>query len=194
MEIKQFKLPEQLAPYRGIIGFVVTLMLSNLLWKYNIVGDESNSITSTVSLWGCDISAPFNFMARNVADSCAYLLNAMGWRVTLDECNVIRHLNGHGVKIIWACSGLKQAYIFTCILLFSRGGWIKKITYIAVGLLVVYGFNIIRITFIAVMIQYHRDWFVFLHEYLTKYAFYAVIFALWVIWEEKIAVKKTGVK
>lgn len=191
MVIQKLRLPEQFAGYRGVIGFVVTLMLSNLLWKYSIVGDESNSINSIVSLWGHDISAPFNFMAKNVAKSCAYLLNVMGWKVTLDELNVIRHLNGNGVKIIWACSGIKQAYIFTCILLFSRGEWIKKIAYISFGLLVVYCFNIVRITFIAATVQYHQNWFVFLHEYLTKYAFYALIFVMWVIWEEKIAVKKT---
>jgi exosortase/archaeosortase family protein len=190
MEIKKIKLPEKLEAYRGIIGFVITLMLSNLLWKYNIEGDESNSISSIVSLWGWDISAPFNFMAKNVANNCVYLLTWMGNVVTINDSNVIRHLNGNGVRIIWACSGIKQAYIFTCILLFSRGGWSRKIIYILGGLLVVYIFNLIRITFIAAAIQHHQDWFVFLHEYLTKYAFYAVIFAMWVFWEEKIALKQ----
>ena len=189
MEIKKIKLPEKLDPYRGIIGFVITLMLSNLLWKYNVIGDESNSISSIVSLWGWDISAPFNFMAKNVANNCFYLLNWMGKTVTIDNSNVIRHLNGHGIKIIWACSGIKQAYIFTCIMLFSRGLWFRKIAYIFGGLLVVYVFNIIRITFIAATVQHHQNWFVFLHEYLTKYAFYGVIFAMWVFWEEKITIK-----
>lgn len=189
MEILKIKLHEKLDPYRGIIGFVITLMLSNLFWKYNILGDDSDSISSIVSLWGWDISAPFNFMAKNVASVCVYLLTFIGTSVSIDDANVIRHLNGNGVKIIWACSGIKQAYIFTCIMLFSRGGWSRKIAYILGGLLVVYFFNVIRIAFIAAAVQHHQDWFVFLHEYITKYAFYAVIFALWVFWEEKIAFK-----
>jgi len=45
------KLPEKLEPYRGVLLFAVILMLSNFFWKYNVLGDESNSIDSTVTFW-----------------------------------------------------------------------------------------------------------------------------------------------
>jgi exosortase/archaeosortase family protein len=128
-------------------------------------------------------------MAHHVASVSELILNAIGFDVSMDMRNVIRHNNGYSVQIIWACTGLKQSYIYFCIIAFYRGPWVKKLWYIPLGLLVVYLFNIFRITFIVAVIRDFPHWFHFLHLYLFKYMFYIVIFGLWVIWEEKIAGK-----
>jgi len=187
MKISTFKLPEKLAPYSGIIGFIVVLLLSNWFWKYNVFGDEEGSY---VSFWGMDVSAPFVFMARHAADVAISILHFWGWDISLDGSNVFHYNSGFKVQIVWACTGLKQAYICLCILIFSRGPWRKKLWYIPVALFVVYLFNLFRITFILAVVDEHPDWFHFLHIKLFKYLFYAVIFGMWVIWEEKIAIKK----
>jgi len=177
------KLPEKIEPFRGVIIFALVLTISNLLWKYNVLGDESNKI---VSLWGWNISAPFIALARHVAEATTLILNSLGWSITLYDNNVVRHINGNAAQIVWSCTGLKQAYIFFCIMLFSRGLWQKKIWFIPLGLLMVYLFNIFRIAVIVAIIDKHPDWFDFIHLYFFKYAFYAMIFGLWVFWEEKI--------
>jgi len=181
-----FKLPEKLAPYRGVIGFAVILTISNLFWKYNVLGDESNT---QVTFWGLDISETFIFMAKHVAQVTAAILHFLGWNVSLDSTNMVRHETGNSAQIIWACSGLKQAYIYFCIIAFSRGPWLKKLWYIPLGLLIVYFFNIFRITVIVACIDQHPNWFEFLHLYFFKYLFYGVIFGMWVYWEEKIVGK-----
>jgi len=186
MKFRAFKLPEKLQPYRGVIGFAVILLISNLFWKYNVLGDESNT---QVTFWGLDISGPFIFMARHVSEVITMILHFLGWNISLNAANVVRHDNGNSAQIIWACSGLKQAYIFFCIIAFARGPWSKKLWFIPLGLLVVYLFNIFRITFIVACIDRHPDWFDFLHQYFFKYIFYGVIFGMWVYWEEKIAEK-----
>ena len=183
------KLPEKLEPYRGVLLFAVILMLSNFFWKYNVLGDESNSIDSMVTFWGLDISAPFIWMAHHVAHVSEAILHFFGSKVVLDPNNVLRHPNGNSVVIIWACTGLKQAYIFFCIIAFYRGPWLKKLWYIPLGLVVVYLFNIFRITLIAASVENHPDWFDFLHFYFFKYLFYGIIFGMWVFWEEKIVGK-----
>ena len=183
MKSTTLKLPEKLAPYRGVIGFVVILLISNFFWKYNVLGDETNTL---VTLFGIDISSPFVFMARHVAGICTCLLHAIGSNVTLSASNIIRHENNVSAQIIWGCTGLKQAYIFFCIIAFSRGPWTKKMWFIPVGLLVVYFFNIFRITFIVAFIENHPNSFDLLHFYIFKYLFYMIIFAMWVYWEEII--------
>lgn len=188
MKIPSFKLPEKLAPYRGVIGFAVVLLLSNWFWKYNVFGDEEGS---SVNFWGMDVSAPFVFMARHAATIAISILQYLGWDISLDTSNVFHFNSGFTVQVVWACTGLKQAYICFCILAFSRGPWQKKLWYIPLALLVVYLFNIFRITFIIAAVDQHPDWFHFLHIRLFKYLFYAIIFGMWVIWEEKIALKKT---
>jgi exosortase/archaeosortase family protein len=186
MKLPELKLPEKLKPYKGVILFVVILMASNFLWKYNVIGDESENINSTVTLWGFNISAPFIWTAHHVAHVCESVLHLFGSKVMLSSENFLLYPNGNSVQIIWACTGLKQAYIFFCILAFYRGPWKHKLWYIPLGLTIVYAFNIFRITFITCCISTHPNWFTFLHLYFFKYLFYLVIFALWAIWDEKI--------
>jgi len=183
MKLSNLKLPEKLQPYRGVIGFAVILTVSNLFWKYNVLGDESDTL---VTFWGLDISSPFILLARHVAETTTSILHLFGWNVSLDSSNIVRHKTGTAAQIIWACSGLKQSYIYFCIIAFSRGSCLKKLWYIPLGLLIVYVFNIFRITVIVACIEQHPNWFDFLHFYFFKYLFYAVIFGMWVFWEEKI--------
>jgi len=190
MKIPKIKIPEKLEPFKGVFFFAVILMASNFFWKYNIVGDEASALDSEVSLWGFDISAPFIWMAKNVTHMSFLILNFIGSDISLMPSNILRHANGNSVQIIWACTGIKQAYIFFCIIAFNRGPWLKKLWYIPLGLLVVYVFNIIRISFIVGVVGEHPDWFHFLHMYAFKYVFYLIIFLMWVLWEEKIAGKR----
>lgn len=181
--------PEKLAPFKGIILFAVILMLSNYFWKYNILGDEASGLNSIITFWGINISAPFIWMAKHVAHASETILQTLGYNVRLKPDNILGFANGNSVQIIWACTGLKQAYIFICIIAFNRGPWIKKLWFIPLGLLLVYLFNIFRIACITACIEHHPDWFHILHLYIFKYAFYALIFIIWVWWEEKLAGK-----
>ncbi len=189
MHLPTIKFPEKLEPFKGVILFAVILMGSNFFWKYNIKGDEAFSLDSIVSLWGLDISAPFNWMAKHVAHLSVFVLNLLSSEVILKPGNIFQHSNGYSVQIVWACTGLKQMYIFFCIIAFYRGPWSKKLWFIPLGLLVIYLFNVFRIVFIIGAVEQHPNWFNFLHLYAFKYAFYLLIFLMWVLWEEKIAGK-----
>src|ERR1035437_3108364 len=163
MKRPTLRFPEKLEPFKGVILFGIILMLSNFFWKYDVLGDEAKSVDSMVTFWGFNISAPFIWMAHHVSHVSLMILHFFGSGVVLDPSNILRHQNGHSVQIIWACTGIKQAYICFCILAFSRGPWLKKLWFIPLSLLVVYGFNIFRITFIVACIDNHPNWFEFLH-------------------------------
>jgi len=165
-------------------------LAANLFWKFSISGDESNSIYSMVTCWGINVSAPFTWMAHHVAKMSTSLLHFFGYKVILEPSNILRHSNGNSVLIIWACTGIKQSFICFCIIAFSRGPWLKKLWFIPFSLLIVYMFNIFRISFIAASIANHPNWFNFLHAYVFKYIFYGIIFLMWVLWEEVFVPKK----
>jgi exosortase/archaeosortase family protein len=186
MKVRDIKLPDKLIPYKGPILFAVVLMLSNLFWKYNVLGDESESINSTVTFWGLDISPVFTRLAVHVASVTEKILQFLWIDVSLKPGNILGFPNGNSAIVIWSCTGLKQAYISFCILAFARGPWLKKLWYIPLTILVVYVFNIFRITFIVACIENHPGWFDILHLYIFKYLFYGIIFLMWVYWEEKI--------
>ena len=177
-------LPDKLKPYSGVIYFMIILLVSHFFWKFTVLGEDEDEI---VRFFGLNISQPFIFMASHTARVSHSILQWLGFNTTLSDLNIIRHTGtGNGVHIVWSCTGIKQAYILFCILAFYRGPLKHKLWYIPLGLLCVYLFNILRITFIAGLIDSHPQQFEFWHEYVTKYAFYAMIFGLWVIWEEKV--------
>ena len=190
MRIPNIKLPEKLEPFKGVILFAVVLLLSNVFWKYQMHGDEATNGDSLVTFWGFDISAPFVWMAHHVSTLCYNILHWLDSSVSLVPVNKLSYPNGNHVQIVWACTGIKQAYICFCILAFARGPWKKKLWYVPLSILVVYVFNIFRISFIVVTFENHPEWFDFLHLYLFKYGFYGLIFLMWVFWEEKIIPKK----
>jgi exosortase/archaeosortase family protein len=190
MKMPPLRFPKELESLKGLILFFFILMAANLFWKYNVQGDEAPTANSLVTFWGLDISAPFVMMADHVARVSAAILHFFGSEAELQADNILRHPNGHSAQIIWACTGLKQAYICFCIIAFSRGPWSKKLWFIPLTLLVVYLFNIFRITVIVACINRHPDWFNFLHLYAFKYVFYGIIFLMWIFWEEKIVNKE----
>ena len=183
----RFNIPESIEPYSGIIYFVVLLMLSHFFWKFTVLGDETETI---VTFFGMNISAPFNLMADHVAKVTTRMLEIMGYSISLSADNVVRHDNNVAVHVVWACTGLKQAYIFVCIIAFYRGTLKNKLWFIPLGLLVVYLFNIFRIVAITALIKENPEWFYILHEHVFKYLFYVIIFGMWILWEEVVS-KKT---
>ena len=187
-------LKQRFEPYRDVIVFVVTLLVANYFWKWTMNGDEYGE---QVTWFGLDVTAPFEFMACHVASAVYWLLSLFRDTVYMTDEHTIRFASGAGTTIIWGCSGLKQSFIWLCLILTVRPIFkssnsqilkfsIAKLLYILLGWLCCYVFNILRIFLIALLIEHHPDWFEMLHNYLFKYLFYAMLFGLWVIFVEKI--------
>ena len=184
----------QLRPYRDVIVFVVTLLVANYFWKWTMNGDE---VGTQVTWFGLDVTAPFEFMACHIASVVYGLLSLFRDTVYMADEHTIRFASGVGTTIIWGCSGLKQSFIWLCLILTVRPIFkssnsqilkfsIAKLLYVLLGWLCCYAFNILRIFLIALLIEHHPDWFEVLHNYIFKYLFYAMLFGLWVIFVEKI--------
>ena len=172
-------------PVRDVACFIVILLCAHFFWKFTVVGDEGST---AVQFFGIDISRPFNFMIRQVAQSACGLLQFFGSDVGLSG-NALAFPNGYGILVVWGCAGIKQMYIFFCIIALFKGSWRHKSWYIPAGFVVIHLFNILRIALIAMMTEHHPQRFDFLHGFLFKYLFYFVIFMMWALWNE-IFVKK----
>lgn len=188
-------LRRQIAPYRDVIVFAVVLLLSNALWKVCVDGDED---TGVVYWLGIDATRPFALLAEHLASSvwrCVHLFNE---HVHYLPPFTIRFDSGSGVRIVWSCTAIKQSFIWLCIMLatpsvapetpwrITRRAWLSKAWYIPFGWLCCYGVNWLRILFITICMEHHPEWFEVLHTYVLKYAFYAVLFGIWLVWVEHI--------
>ena len=187
---------EALKPYKDVIIFMVTLLVANYFWKFTFVGDVDGEM---VTWFGLDVTAPFEFMACHIAKVVYELVAFFRDTAYMVGEHTIRFENGHGSSVIWGCSGLKQMFIFMCLILTVvpeskienqkskiQNLWLHKLWYIPVGWICCYAFNILRIFAISLFVEFHPEWFHVLHDYIFKYMFYAMLFGLWLIFVEKI--------
>lgn len=176
--------------YRNVIMFMLVLLLSNAFWKLTIRGDEDARLTSSKVTWcGLDVTPAFDVMAQHVAKATYRVVRFFNGSVHLRDGNHLFFDNGVGSVIVWSCSGLKQIFIFMCILLFSVGPWKHKLWFVPLGVLLCDVVNILRISAITMLIENHRTWFPILHDHIFKYLFYLLIFLYWVIWDTRFAPK-----
>ena len=183
-------LKQRFEPYTDILIFVVTLFVANYFWKFTMTGDENGDV---VTWFGLDVTAPFAFMSHHIAACVYWLVSLCRDTVYMVGDNSIRFDTGSGSTIIWGCSGLKQMFFWTCLILTVRGGWIHKLWFIPLGWVCCHVFNILRIFIITLFMEFHPEWFHVLHDYIFKYLFYAMLFGLWVVFVEKVKRSK-GVK
>lgn len=183
---------EALKPYSDVIIFMVTLLVANYAWKWTMVGDENGDC---VTWFGLDITAPFEFMACHIASVVYWLVSLFRDAAYMSDAHTIRFASGGtGTTIIWGCTGLKQSFIWLCLILTVKGTtatsgkalWLKKLWFIPLGWVCCYAFNILRIFLIALLIEQHPNWFPLLHDYIFKYLFYGMLFGLWVWFVEGI--------
>lgn len=177
-----------LGPYYDVVVFAVTLLAADLLWKLTVHGDERGT---EVTWFALNASPLFDAVTRHVTDEVYWVVQCFrdtvhltGQRIWFDS--------GSGSRIVWSCSGLKQAWIWLALMLTARGSWARKAWFIPMGWLCCHLFNILRISAICLFIEFHPDWFHPLHDYLFKYLFYGMMFGLWVWWIEKVGVKANG--
>lgn len=181
----------ELQAQKNVLLFIIVLLLSNMVWKLTIRGDEgAQSTTEKVTFCGADVTPAFDLMSRHVAKSVYHILHFFNTSIHIRNDNHIFFDNGVGSLIVWSCSGLKQMFIFTCILLFSAGPWKHKLWFVPLGILLCDIVNILRIGAITMLIETHRAWFPILHDHIFKYLFYLLIFLYWVIWDTKFASKE----
>lgn len=176
-----------LRPYRDVLIFVVTLLVANGVWKLMVHGDEHGE---RVTCCGQDVTAYFDASSHRVA-RCAYAcVSAVRPTAHLVEGNTIRFDSGNATSIVWSCTCIKQLFIWTCLILTVMGGWRHKWWYIPLGGALCWGFNVLRISLIALSLEHHPEYFHLLHDYVFKYLFYGLMFALWVLFVERIRQQK----
>lgn len=187
-------LKQRFEPYKDVIIFMVTLLVANYAWKWTMVGDENGD---SVTWFGLDITAPFEFMACHIASVVFWLVSLVRDTASMTDAHTIHFTSGSGTTIIWGCTALKQSFIWLCLILtvrsvskeFRRQTWLNKLWFIPFGWICCYAFNILRIFIISLFIEFHPDWFHVLHDYIFKYIFYGMLFLLWVLFVEKIRPK-----
>lgn len=180
-----------LKPLAGIVYCLAVIFAAHLLWKWVVDG---NLYGQQIAIFGKDCT-PFFYQISQWTAKVIYSFASLfpgAEDLHLNDTNFFFTEKKITLSIIWGCTGIKQFYVFLLVILLYPGPWKKKLWYIPVGILILWAYNIARITAIIFLTRNHPEWFDFLHEGLFRYLYYGLIFFLWVYWEEKL--RKSRIK
>ncbi|MCQ2348302.1 MAG: exosortase/archaeosortase family protein [Paludibacteraceae bacterium] len=166
-------------PYKDILLFVVALLLANGFWKLTVQGDELGR--GDVTWLGIVLTPFFDWMSQQVAQAAYGLVALVRDTVHLNGTRLYFD-SGNGSHIVWSCTPVKQSFIWLCLIAAARGKWLRKLWFIPLGWLLIYGINIVRIAAISLIIEHHPELFEVMHTYVFKYAFYGLMFLMWLVW------------
>lgn len=125
------------------------------------------------------------WLAHQVFVSSAWIVeDVLNYNIST-EGNTIFIDKGY-VAVLGSCSGLKQFYQWTVLMLLFPGPWKHKLWFIPSGIIVINIVNILRIVILSLIVVYWPQQWDFIHEWVLRPFFYVVIFAMWVIWVEKV--------
>jgi exosortase/archaeosortase family protein len=175
------RLYKKLHPFHGVIVFVLVMFIANWLWKFFV---HDGNYDPLVTLFGINITWPFREVQHEIVRVAGLVFELFDIPFTLVHRTLFVFDNNQSTEIAWGCTGLKQAFIFSCIIFFSRGPWKHKWWYIIVGLLAVHVVNVSRISLMGIVMHHNPQSFDLVHTYFFKYIFYLIIFLMWVLWEE----------
>ena len=167
---------------QGMIYFMVVIILTHVLWKLLVVGNEYGH---EISIAGKDVTSFFYKISLFTAKISWWTMHHLfGQDFSLDGVKIYIS-NTYSISIIWACSAVKQIYMFICLIAFYPNvSWKKKFLFGLFGCILLEVFNIIRIDTVAIGTKYDEANFEVLHKY-TQYLFYVVMFFIWIFWLEK---------
>jgi len=131
--------------------------------------------------------APFQFIVPTTTTLSANVLNLMGYqtRVILSPTNPMPTLYAWnseaiwGFQIAWPCAGVESLLLYTVVILLflkkSNMRWLHRIIYFAVGAVVTYFINVLRIVTIFTLALNNGDVWAF-HDY------YGILYsAIWIV-------------
>lgn len=211
--IKSNKYYKKINPFRDIIWFLCLFLVFEFIWKLFVhmgedekillvLGKDLTKYTEVPCLWTAET---IYWFIHDVCGNHNFFING----------TILQFKNSIPIDIVWGCTGVKQVFMFTFILIFYFGPAKKKLWYIPMSLIILMIVNILRLVaifyiikdpfpewFISVnewyndrvwtntwenYIQFYKDWFNVFHRDIFTWIYYdAVIFILWLIWEEKI--------
>ena len=131
------------------------------------------------------------FLAHQVYLPSAWIVeNILNYPITTNDSTNTLFFPNHGYIVVeGSCSGLKQFYQWTILMLLFPGPWKKKLWFIPAGLLVIHIVNILRIVILSIVVVHWPQQWDFIHMWILRPFFYVVIFGMWVVWVEKVRIR-----
>lgn len=199
-------------PYKSIIWFLILFVFFDFLWKICVhVGSEERVFI----VFGNDLTSNVEGLCQWTADAVYWVVNKLwGYNDFKIDGSTLYFDNSLPVEIVWGCTGIKQLFMFSFIMLLFFGPVKKKLWFIPLSLFILAVVNILRLAIIFIIIKnpypewfisinewyndkvwvntkacywdFYVDWFNVFHRDIFTWLYYdGVMLILWLFWEER---------
>ncbi|HAJ98644.1 MAG TPA: hypothetical protein DCM62_01325 [Bacteroidales bacterium] len=175
----KWKLPEAVQPAKDVIYFLVLLFSFHFLYLGWSKGLGFFPIADAID-W------LFVTVAQVLLEQSLAVLAFLGVETYQRGAMLFIHQMQSWVTVAPECITFKQWLHWIVIMVFFPGPLKHKLWYVPVGIIIIHITNLVRIVGLLLIQIPFPGMFHFFHDYIFKTLFYAVIFAMWLIWNEKI--------
>ena len=159
----------------GLFYLLFAFLYSSFLKQYDTFKYELDAITEAVS------------------DQTFYVMRFLGedYKVLPHEAEAATKVIYKGkylARIIEGCNAVSVIILFAAfVFAFAASSWVKTISYIVLGSILIYVLNIVRIVLLVKAIYFYPEYQEFLHGTIFPLFIYGVVFVLWIIWVTKFS-------
>lgn len=158
----------------GLFYLIFAFLYSSFLNQYDTSKFELDAITKAVS------------------DQTFYVMKFLGedYKVLPHEAEASTKVIYKGkylARIIEGCNAISVIILFAAFVFAFASNWLKTISYIVLGSVLIYVLNIARIILLVKAIYFYPEYQEFLHGTIFPLFIYGVVFVLWIIWVTKFS-------
>lgn len=128
------------------------------------------------------------FYTGTVVWLSTHLIELIG--INVSSSGAFLHLNSAIMEVKFGCNGLEAILLYCAAVLAFPASWKDRILGIIIGSTLLQVFNLIRITILAWVLEYQRDIFDVMHEYITQSIMIVIAFVIFLIYLQYIQNEK----
>jgi exosortase/archaeosortase family protein len=181
--VRSFFTEPQWGKLRGILWFCLLTMIIHIAWR---LWANSLNFYPVQDL----VNRTEGFLVDNLIKISAFIIShILNIDITVSDRSII---TGNHIRLILkdSASGLKQMIQFALLIMIFPGPWKRKGWFIPLGMIIVYLTNIFRMICLVIVAIHWPLQIHYAHDNWLKILFYVAIFALWLVWVEKISIRK----
>ncbi len=127
-------------------------------------------------------SWPDTAMTTSLAYISAAILRGLGLGAEQVSYNYIEVDGKPAIFVGNVCNGLNMQMAFAVLVLLYQAPWRSKLTFLPLGMVIIFLANVVRIVALVWMFIKYRDYFEFSHKYTFNMAMTLLVLVLWLIW------------
>lgn len=134
-----------------------------------------------------NLADPFTLF---VTENAAFILERFGYNATtfpwIEFPSVALLIDGYVVVNVYeGCNAINVSILFVAFTVAYKGTIKRTLGFSFVGLVLIYIFNLIRVTGLFLVANYFPDQLYLMHKFVFTGVIYSFVFVLWFIWVKK---------